>query len=42
MEDFRGKSLQEKIDSIKKEFQDVATNISVGYLEVYIFQSLSK
>ncbi|CCD66329.1 Rab-GAP TBC domain-containing protein [Caenorhabditis elegans] len=30
MEDFRGKSLQEKIDSIKKEFQDVATNISVS------------
>uniref|UniRef100_A0A1I7TAY2 Rab-GAP TBC domain-containing protein n=1 Tax=Caenorhabditis tropicalis TaxID=1561998 RepID=A0A1I7TAY2_9PELO len=30
MEDFRGKSLQEKIESIKKEFQDVATNISVS------------
>ncbi|UMM41637.1 hypothetical protein L5515_017808 [Caenorhabditis briggsae] len=30
MEDFKGKSLQEKIDAIKKEFQDVATNISVS------------
>lgn len=30
MEDFRGKSMSEKIDSIKKEFQDVATNISVS------------
>ncbi|EFO82531.1 hypothetical protein CRE_00761 [Caenorhabditis remanei] len=30
MEDFSGKSIQEKIDCIKKEFMDVATNISVS------------
>ncbi|CAI2356814.1 unnamed protein product [Caenorhabditis sp. 36 PRJEB53466] len=30
MEDLRGKSLQEKIEAIKKEFQDVATNITVS------------
>uniref|UniRef100_A0A8R1DX74 Rab-GAP TBC domain-containing protein n=1 Tax=Caenorhabditis japonica TaxID=281687 RepID=A0A8R1DX74_CAEJA len=30
MEDFKGKSMQEKIECIKKEFQDVATNINVS------------
>lgn len=29
MDDFKGKSLQEKIDCIKKELEDVAINISV-------------